>query len=61
TLFDGALYFPTSALSYSGGAASDYTIIVAKTVSFSGGTTLNSDYSSLPGGSPVKGNAVMSE
>lgn len=61
TKFDGALYFPTSALSYSGGAASNYTIIVCKTVSFSGGTTLNSDYSSLPGGSPVKGSAVLSE
>jgi hypothetical protein len=61
TQFDGALYFPTSALSYSGGAASDYTIIVSKTISFSGGTTLNSDYSSLPGGSPVKGSAVLSE
>jgi Putative Flp pilus-assembly TadE/G-like len=60
-VFDGALYFPTSALSYSGGAASDYTIIVSKTISFSGGSTLNSNYSSLPGGSPVKGSAVLSE
>ena len=40
TVFDGALYFPTSALSYSGGAASDYTIIVSKTISFSGGSNL---------------------
>src|ERR1017187_5278861 len=59
--FDGALYFPTTALSYTGGAAGLYTIIVAKTVSFSGGITLKNDYSSLPGGSPVKGNATLSE
>ena len=57
TVFNGALYFPTTAVTYSGGtsAATDYTILVAKTLNFSGGTTLNSDYSSLPGGSPVKG------
>ena len=61
SVFDGALYFPTTPLSYSGGTASAYTIIVAKTVSFSGGSTLKNDYSSLPGGSPVKGNAVLAE
>jgi hypothetical protein len=61
TQLEGALYFPTSALAYSGGAASQYTIIVSKTVSFSGGSTLNSNYASLPGGTPVKGNAALSE
>jgi len=60
SVFNGSLYFPTTALSYSGGAAGLYTIIVAKTVSFSGGITLNNDYSSLPGGSPVK-DATLSE
>jgi hypothetical protein len=59
--FDGALYFPTSALAYSGGASANYTILVAKTVSFSNGTTVNSNYAVLPGGSPVKGNASLSE
>jgi hypothetical protein len=59
--FDGALYFPTTSLSYSGGTGTDYTIIVAKTLSFSGGTTLNSDYSSLPGGTPVKAGAALGE
>ena len=59
--FTGALYFPTTALSYSGGTTGSYTILVSKTVSYSGGATLNSDYSSLPGGSPIKGGAALSE
>ena len=61
SLFDGALYFPTTSLSYSGGTDTDYTFIVAKTLSFSGGTTVNSDYSSLPAGPPVKGSATLGE
>lgn len=58
---NGALYFPKTALSYSGGTGTEYTIIVAKTISFSGGTTLNNDYLSLPNGPPVKGSAVLAE
>ncbi len=58
---DGALYFPTSKISYSGGVSSNYTIIVCKTISFSNGTTVNSNYASLPGGSPARGNASLSE
>jgi hypothetical protein len=61
TIFDGALYFPGTALSYSGGTSSAYTLLVAKTLSFSGGTTVNNDYSSLVGGSPVKGGAALGE
>ncbi len=61
SLFDGALYFPTTALSYSGGTGTDYTFIVAKTLSFTGGTVVNSDYSSLPTGPPVKGGATLGE
>jgi hypothetical protein len=57
----GTLYFPTTGLDYSGGATAAYTIIVADNVTFSGGTTVNSNYSSLPGGSPVKGNTILSE
>jgi hypothetical protein len=34
---------------------------VADSVSFSGGTTVNSNYASLPGGPPVKGNTTLSE
>jgi len=59
--FVGALYFPTSALTYSGASAGQYTILVAKTLTFSGAATVGANYSSLPGGSPVRGTAVMSE
>jgi hypothetical protein len=59
--FDGALYFPTSAVNYQGGSSVNYTIVVAKTLNFSNGTTVNSNYASLPGGSPVKGNASLGE
>jgi hypothetical protein len=58
---NGTLYFPTTALTFMGGSASAYTIIVADTVNFSGGATLNNNYSALPGGSPVKGGATLSE
>jgi Flp pilus assembly protein TadG len=63
TVLTGTLYFPTTPLNYSGGSSATgaYTIIVAKTVNFSGGSTINADYSSLPGGSPVKGSAALSE
>ncbi|MGH8014014.1 MAG: pilus assembly protein TadG-related protein [Candidatus Binataceae bacterium] len=56
----GALYFSTTQLNYSGGSNAAYTIIVADTLNFTGGATLNSDYSSLANGSPIKG-AVLSE
>lgn len=62
-ILNGTLYFPTTAISYSGGtnSAGTYSIIVAKTVTFSGGCKMNNDYSSLPGGSPIKGGALLSE
>jgi hypothetical protein len=60
---NGSLYFPTTPISYSGGTnvAGTYSIIVAKTATFSGGCKMNNDYSSLPGGSPIRGNALISE
>jgi hypothetical protein len=60
---NGALYLPNTPISYSNGTnvAGTYSIIVAKTASFTGGCKMNDDYSSLPGGSPVKGSAVLSE
>src|ERR1039458_324276 len=60
-ILNGTLYFPTTGLTYSGGSSSAYTIIVADTVNFSGGSVLNNNYSSLSGGSPVKGGAILSE
>ncbi len=60
-ILNGTLYFPTSALSYSGGTGTAYTILISKQISFSGGAMLNNDYSSLAGGSPVKGSVALSE
>ena len=59
----GTLYFPTTPVTFSNGSSSSspYSIIVAKTVAFTGGTKLNNDYSSLPGGNPIKGNGLLSE
>jgi hypothetical protein len=59
--FAGALYFPTTTLSYSGGTAADYTILVAARLTFTRGSVLNNDYSSLADGPPVKASAVLSE
>ena len=58
----GALYFPAAQLTFDGSnAGSAYTILVANTIVFSGSNaTLNSNYSSLPGGSPIK-TAVLVE
>ena len=57
--FDGAIYFSTTAVSYGGTSSSGgYTIIVADTVSVSGNSTLSDNYSSLPGGSPIKSTAL---
>jgi hypothetical protein len=60
---NGSLYFPTTAISYTGGTnvAGTYSIIVAKTAVFAGGCKMNNDYSSLPAGSPIRGNALISE
>lgn len=60
--YEGALYFPTTSLTYSGGSSTSakYTIIVADTFTASGGITLNDDYSSLADGSPIKG-ATLAE
>ncbi|MGH9775084.1 MAG: pilus assembly protein TadG-related protein [Candidatus Acidiferrales bacterium] len=60
----GALYFPTTPLSISGNGSSGtaaYTIYVATTISISGNSVLNDDFSSLPSGSPIRGNSVLDE
>ena len=59
--FVGALYFPTSALTYTGASNGQYTILVAKSLTFTGAATVGSDYTSLPGGSPIRGLPMMSE
>jgi hypothetical protein len=60
TVFQGALYFPTTELDYTGGSTNTaYTIIVANNLMFAGNSSMNSDYSSLSGGSPIKRAALM--
>lgn len=49
----GALYFPTTQLNYSNGANAAYTILVADTLTFTGGATMNNNYTSLANGSPI--------
>jgi hypothetical protein len=62
-VLNGSLYFPTTPVSYPGGTDvnGSYSIIVAQTISFSGGCKMNNDYSSLPSGSPIRGNVLISE
>lgn len=57
----GALYFPGATLNLSNtGTLAAYTLAVAKTLSLGGTVNLGSNFSSLPGGSPIK-NAVLVE
>ena len=63
-IFAGSLYFANSPLVYSGGSASagaPYTIIVANTLTITGNSYFNNDYSSLPSGDPIKANATIVE
>jgi hypothetical protein len=62
SIFQGALYFPSASLDFSGTAGSTsfnsgaaYTIIVSDALVVNGTATvnINSDFSSLPGGSPI--------
>ena len=57
----GALYFPDATLNLSNtGTLAAYTLAVAKSLSFTGTVNLGSNFSSLPGGSPIK-DAVLVE
>jgi hypothetical protein len=56
-VFNGALYFPTTQLTWAGGSASSaYTIIVADQVMLTGNSAMNfnANYSSLTDGSPIR-------
>jgi Putative Flp pilus-assembly TadE/G-like len=58
---EGALYFPGALLNLSNtGTLAAYTIAVANALSLSGTVQFASDFSSLPGGSPIK-SAVLVE
>jgi putative Flp pilus-assembly TadE/G-like protein len=60
--YEGALYFSTTELFYTGANLAAYTIIVADKIHFilANVTDIYSDYSSLPDGSPIK-TAVLAE
>jgi Flp pilus assembly protein TadG len=61
--FQGALYFPDSAVQLNGSNTAAYTIVVSKSVQINGSDfNIGSDYSSLPGGSPIKStNGILVE
>jgi hypothetical protein len=60
--FTGALYFPATQLTYNGsGPLSAYTILVANTILLNGSSTINDNYTSLPGGVSPIANAVLVE
>lgn len=55
SFFDGALYFPTTVLTYNGNSASGgYTYIVSYDLKFAGTTSVSNNYSCLSGGSLIK-------
>ncbi len=57
--FDGAMYFPTTTLTYSGSSSlNGYNIVVADKVALSGSSKLGTNYSSLTGGSPIRGTVL---
>ena len=55
-LLEGVLYFPSAPLEYAGGVGTNpkYTILVSKTLKFSGSSSLNGDFTGLDKGDPVK-------
>ncbi len=57
--FDGAVYFATTTLSFNGNSSSSgYSIVVANQLTLSGNASLGTNYSSLTGGSPIKGTTL---
>lgn len=59
--FDGVVYFPTTALKYTGNSAgSGYTFLIADTITITGNAsmTLGNNYSALSNGSPIKSSAL---
>lgn len=57
---NGALYFPDASITLNGGWANAYSFIVADKIIVNGGTfTINTDYSSLTNGSPIKRTALI--
>ncbi len=58
--FDGAIYFPTTALTYSGTSGSNgYTLLVADTLTINGNASVGNNYSCLANGSLIKNAALV--
>lgn len=60
--YEGAIYAPAANLTLNGGSnVAAYTILDTQSVTVNGGVnfTLGADYSSLPGGSPIKGSGAQ--
>ena len=61
-VYQGAMYFPTTPLVFSGGSVTNaaYSIIVADKITISGTspTSVNANYASLSGGSPIKSESL---
>src|SRR6266481_6013654 len=57
--FDGAVYFPTTTVTFTGNSsANGYSIVVAYQLVVSGNSSLGSNYTSLTNGSPIKGTVL---
>jgi hypothetical protein len=62
--FEGTIYFPKSVINFGGNptmTTSNYTIIVGWQVQVQGNSTLNANYSMLPGGAPSNTSVAMVE
>lgn len=58
-VFSGALYFPTTTLTYSGTSGSQYTLLVADQLKIAGTTTVGNNYSCLSNGSLIKNASLV--
>ena len=57
---NGAMYFPDASITLNGGWANVYSFVIADKITISGGSfTINSNYSSLTSGSPIKRTTVV--
>lgn len=58
--FDGALYFPTTSVTYNGNSSlNGYTILDAYDVIWNGNSTVGNNYTSLANGSPIKSGLLV--
>ncbi len=57
--FDGGVYFSTTPLTFGGNSSTNgYSIVVADKLTVSGNSSVGSNYSSLTGGSPIRGTTL---